>query len=276
MTLTRLSVRLGHGRHGQLHVALVDRAHAAVDDADLHLVGVLTADGFHQRFDRALHVALDDQIDRLDVAGLHRLEQVVERDLALRAQRLLARQSGTFLGNRASAIDIVEHVKLVARGWKHIKTADDDRHRRRRRLDHLAVVIQQASQPAVACTGQQHIADIQRAILNQHGRHRAETLVDAAFDNRAACGSGWIRFEFQQLGLVIEQLDQLGNALARHRAGADDFGIAAPLDGIQIRWPRARRAPSDRSHPGRSILFIATMIGTSAALAWLIDSIVCG
>ena len=63
----------------QFDVAFVDRADAAVDHADLHFVGVLIGDGLGQRLDRALHVALDDQVDRLDVAGLHRVEQVVER-----------------------------------------------------------------------------------------------------------------------------------------------------------------------------------------------------
>ena len=51
MMLTRLSVGLVMVAMASCTVALVDRAHAAVDDADLHLVGVLTADGFHQRFD---------------------------------------------------------------------------------------------------------------------------------------------------------------------------------------------------------------------------------
>ena len=66
------------------------------------------------------------------------------------------------------------------------------------------------------------------------------------------------------------------DALAGDGAGADDFDVAAPFAGQQA-WPwRAAAAPSARRPPGRSILFIATTIGTSAALAWLIASSVCG
>ena len=53
------------------------------------------------------------------------------------------------------------------------------------------------------------------------------------FDHRAARRSGGIALQFQKLRLVIENFDQLGNALAGDGAGADHFGVAALFDGIQ-------------------------------------------
>src|SRR5581483_5240531 len=71
---------LGLGRHRKLDVRFVDRSDAAVDDANLDLVGVLVGDALDQGLDRALHVGLDDQVDGLDISQLDRRQQIVGGD----------------------------------------------------------------------------------------------------------------------------------------------------------------------------------------------------
>ena len=69
--------------------------------------------------------------------------------------------------------------------------------------------------------------------MNQHGSNGAEARFHLAFDDAAASGAVGISLEFHDLALQIENFDQFGNALAGGGAGADDFGFAAPLDGVE-------------------------------------------
>ena len=42
----------------------------------------------------------------------------------------------------------------------------------------LAAVVEQAADAAVAVAGQDHVADLERAVLHEHGRDRAEARID--------------------------------------------------------------------------------------------------
>src|SRR5688572_26844701 len=201
-------------RVGQLDVALRDRADRAVDHADPHFLSILVGHRLRQRLDRALDVALDDQVDRLDVAGLHRVEQVVQRHLAHRRELCLAGQRRTFFGDLAGAVDVVEDVEPIARAGEDVQPADDDRRARAGLLDHLAAVVDQAADAAVTGAGEDRVADVERAVLNEHGRDGAEAGIDARLDHRAAGRRGRVGLELEQRRLVVEDLDQLLDALA--------------------------------------------------------------
>ncbi len=66
-------------------------ADGAVNHADADFLGVGLGDGLGQGFDRALHVGLDDQIDGLDLLGLHGVEQVIEGDAIVRRRDRVCR-----------------------------------------------------------------------------------------------------------------------------------------------------------------------------------------
>ena len=71
-----------------------------MDDVDAHLGVLDLTELAEQRLDRALHVALEDDVEVLDDALLQLGEQALERDAALRALReLLAPETfGPLLG----------------------------------------------------------------------------------------------------------------------------------------------------------------------------------
>jgi hypothetical protein len=50
---------------GQHHVVGRDRAHRAVEDVDLDLVGALAVERLAENLDRTLHVGLDDDVELL-------------------------------------------------------------------------------------------------------------------------------------------------------------------------------------------------------------------
>ena len=81
---------------------LGDPADTGMDDVDTNLRVLDLAELAHERLDRALDVALEDDVEVLDGALLHLLEQGLERDAAgLRALRelLAAEPLGALLGD---------------------------------------------------------------------------------------------------------------------------------------------------------------------------------
>ena len=100
---------------------------ARVDHADAHLAGVGLGDGLGERFDRALHIGLDDQIDGLDLLGLHGIEEGFEGDAIGAGQVGFWRWMRlAFLGDGAGAVEIIHGIKLVARQRQCAESADDD------------------------------------------------------------------------------------------------------------------------------------------------------
>ena len=78
---------------GQSHVAFGDRADARIEDADAHLVGRQAVERIDDRFDRSLHVRLDDErhfLDRRSVGREHVLEADRRRGRALLVEHALA------------------------------------------------------------------------------------------------------------------------------------------------------------------------------------------
>ena len=124
--------------------------------------------------------------------------------------------------------------------------------------------------------GDDRVADVQRAALDQHRDDRAAARVELGLDDDARRLGVRVGLELLELGDDEDRLEQVVEA----RPGS---------------WPRRRRTRSRRptptgcrprsvisvrtrvgSAPSLSILLTATTIGTSAALAWSIASSVCG
>ena len=80
---------------GEAHVGFGDAADAGMHDLRRHLVGAELVERLHDRLDRALHVALDDDREELLALHLQAVHHLLER--AARAggarRRLLALQA---------------------------------------------------------------------------------------------------------------------------------------------------------------------------------------
>ena len=145
-----------------------------------------------------------------------------------------------------------------------------------RLLDPLAAIVVERAHAAPGVAGDDRVADLQRAALDEHRRDRAAADVEARLDDRARRLGGRVRAQVE-LGVGDEQdpLEQVVEVLALLRRDARDLDVAAPLLRLQ---PSVASSLSTRSGlaSGRSILLTATTIGTPAARAWEIDSFVCG
>ena len=95
------------------------------------------------RLDRALHVALDDDVQVLHASGLHLLEQLVERDTAaaLLGHRLAPQALTALLRELAGAPLVLDDAAELAGGRRTVEAEDLDGLARARLLDALTEIV---------------------------------------------------------------------------------------------------------------------------------------
>ena len=129
------------------------------------------------------------------------------------------------------AVDDVEAITGVR---KLIQTRNLHRTRRHHVLHPLAAIVGDVADASERTPRNDELANGKLPVLHEQIGDGATSRLDARLDDRAASRATEIGLEFQQFCLVFERLKQLIDTDARRRARADDFGGAAPLDGIQL------------------------------------------
>src|SRR5829696_2154909 len=220
--------RVGGG--GQVDVVLGDATDAAVDHPQRHVLADLD---LHQRvlerLDRSGAVALEDQVELLDLALLEHPVQVVQRDAAPGAGQLrvaLARLPP--LGDLPGDPVLLDDEEVVA-GAGHGGEAEHLHRPGWGRLGELApVLVEHRPDPPEGVAGDDRVADVQRAPLDQHGRHRAAAAVEVRLDGdalRVLVGIGpqverGVRGEQHGLQQVVDADPLPGGDVDEHRVAA--------------------------------------------------------
>ena len=221
-------------RVGQQDVALVDAADRRVQHLDLHLRMLELPDRLPEHLDRSLHVGLDYDPQLADFLGLHLLEQILQRHVPNRSQRLVALPYVALLGKLPGLLKALENDELVARIGNHRQAADAHRHARTGLRDAAALVVDHGPHAAHGQAAQNHVADLQRTVLDQQVHHRPEALSHLGLDDRSASQTRRIGSQLQQLRLKAQRLEQVVNALPGRGRGLDHDGFAAPLFRHQV------------------------------------------
>src|ERR1700733_13344 len=223
------------GGRSQQHVVLGYRAHAGPDDLQLYLVVRKFRQHFGEYFDRALHVALDDDAQFLDLASLQLFVQLIERDAPaagachgrvalLRLPELHDMARFGFVGD----LEVVSGVRDA------LQTKHFHRSGWRRVFGRASTVVAQRAHFSKDGTADKEIAELQRAVLNQNRRHRPAAFVHARFQHGAGRRGVWIRFQFAQIRHQPQRFEQLGDSRLLLRRNFHKFGIAAPFRGQQV------------------------------------------
>jgi hypothetical protein len=253
---------------------LGDAADRAVHDVDLHLVGGELGERVGEALVGALHVGLDDERERLGALG-ELVEDVLELRRLLLGELHVAELALAEERDLARLALVAEHLDVVA-GARHVLQALDlDRDRGPGLGDRLAVLVVHRAHAPEHGAREQHVALLEGARLHQHRRHRAAALVEARLDHHALGGRVHRRLELEHLGLQLDRLEQLVDALAGLGRDLDELGLAAELSET-ISCDSSSFLMRCGFASGLSILLTATMTGTFAALAWAIASTVCG
>ena len=165
-------------------------------------------------------------------AGLHLLEELVERDAAARLlrARLAPEPLAALLGEVAGPCLLLDDAPELAGGRRAVEAEDLDRIAGLRLLDPLAAIVVERAHPSPGVAGDDRVAHLQRAALDEHRRDRAAADVEARLDDRAGRLGGRVRAQVE-LGVRDEQdlLEQLVEVLALLRRDAGDLHRAAPL-----------------------------------------------
>ena len=255
---------------GELHVVLGDAADAAVHDDELDVVALELAQRLGARFERALHVGLQHDVERRGLAALNLLEEVFETGPARGGDRLLtdeARALGARLGEGARVSQVARDAHLVA-GERWLAEARESARasRVRRDLTCLPWSLMSALTLPKAGPATTGSPTSQQTLLDHDGRHRTAAHFEVGLEHGADRAPGGPRGEL---------------ARSRRRGGPARAARRCP-------FPAARRSPRTMVSPphfsgtrpcsescwstrsglasGRSILLIATMIGTLGGL----------
>ena len=199
-----------------------------------HLVRTEPAERADQRLHRALDIGLDNErklalaLLLLDFGEeLLQVERRAARDLFLPGARLPE------LGDLPRPALVLDHHDLIARQGRAAEPENLDGHRRPCGLGGSAVVAVHRPHPAPLRTGDDDIANAERAALDQHGGHCAAAPVHLGLDHDALGSAIRVGGELQQLRLEQDRLLQpvevefLGRRyldrehVAAHRLGHD-------------------------------------------------------
>ena len=155
------------------------------------------------RLGRALHVGLDDHRQFLGRAFADALHHLLERTASTSGARqlVLAVATGTEVRDLARARFALDDVEFVAGLRRAVEAQYLDRESRQRLLHRVAAIVHQTAHAAPYGAGHQHVADLQRATLHQHGGHRAAARIELGFDDDAVGHAVRVGLELEHLGL---------------------------------------------------------------------------
>ena len=248
--LTRLAVRPhvepddGRVRHDrEVDVGLGDAADAAKHERQANFVVILVelAQGVGDRFERALGVGLDDQVQRRDFAALHHREDIFESGAA--RENHWVPQRGGLAAYRARFGDGARH--LVARSNAQLVTGERnvvepeyfDRNRRPGFDDLLTALVEHRAHAAPSGPGNDGIADVECAVLHERGHYRPAPGIEVGFEH---CRDGRsLRVGDEVFGDLrvgdeqhrVEEVVDSDRGRGRH---VDDDRVAAPLFGNEL------------------------------------------
>ena len=164
----------------EVDVVLRDPADARVDDVDAHLRVLDLLELAEERLDRALDVALQDDVQVLHLACLEVVVQRLERDAPARALReLLAAQPLRAHVREVLRLALVldDADELARSGWM-VEAEHLDGLAGLRLRDLLAAVVVQRAHLAGRVACDRGVADAKRPAVDEHRRDRPATDVE--------------------------------------------------------------------------------------------------
>jgi hypothetical protein len=204
-----------------------------LNDRDLDLVALEPLDGFGQRFERTVHVGLDDEVERRRFAGLDLFEDVFESS-APGERVLIARERGqttpVLTRRRHSRGDLFggRHGEAIAGGRRLVETEHLHRSRRAGFVDGTTVIVEQRPHASPCSTRNEWIAHAQRAPLHEDRRDGTATDVEVGFEHHSHRPPARLGPEVFDLGHHCEVVEQFVDAEPLQCRHLDAHGVATP------------------------------------------------
>ena len=139
----------------------------------------------------------------------------------------LAPLAHAIIGDLPRAGFVLDHGELIARLGRAIEAQHLDRNRGAGARHLLAELVDQRAHAAIGRAGDDEVADVQRAALNQRRADRPAAALELGFDDHAFRGAVRIGGQLQHFGLKRDRLQQLVEAGPLQRRDLDLQRIAA-------------------------------------------------
>ena len=223
------------GRGGEHDVGLVDAADAAVEDVDRDLVLRQLGDLVLERLDRAGDVGLEDEVELLELALLDVLKTSSSETLRpeRRASASVFRRCARSCASCAGAAVVLDDADVLAGLGDAVEAEHLDRVAGQRLLDARAGVVVHRADAAPVGAGDERVADLQRAALDEQRHDRAAARVELGLDDDAGRRRVRVGLELLDLGHDVQRLEQVVEAVLGLGGDVDELGLAAPLDRLQ-------------------------------------------
>ena len=231
------------------------------------------------RFQRALHVGLQHEVQRGDLAALHHREDVLETGATRQAHRVLqargAAPIGTGFGDGPCGLLVGGDAQVVAGERDAVEPEYLDRNRRACFRDLLTVLVEQCAHLAPRAAGDDRVADTDGAALDEGGDHGPAAGIEVRLQHEGTRRCLRVRGELLDLGDEQDRLEQLVDTRSRGWRDVDDDGVAAPELGHELSFHELL------AH-ARGVGVFAVDLGDGhddrhlGRTAWLIASTVCG
>ncbi len=163
------------GGRREVHVVLGDPTDAGVDDVHAHLGVLDLLELAEERLDRALHVALQDDVEVLHLAGLQIVVERLERDAPARTLRelLAAKPLRAHVREVLRLALVLDDADELAGGRRMVEAEDLDGLARPGLPHLLAAVVVERAHLAGCVPGDGSVADAQRSAVHEHRRRPA-------------------------------------------------------------------------------------------------------
>src|SRR5581483_2806074 len=182
------------GCAGKVDVVRRNGTDAAVNHADVDFFGRERLHARAQRFNGALTIGFDDDVERLLAFGRHGHEGLGRDALsAAGGDANVAPARLALFGGFACDAFVADDHQRIAGGGHFLQTHDLDGNGRAGLLDLLALVVDECAHLTERAADDDDVADAQRAVLDEHRRDGAAPLVQRGFNNDAGCAPGLIR-----------------------------------------------------------------------------------
>ena len=175
------------------------------------------------------HVGLEDDPELLGLAGLDLAVEVLERRPAAALAGLGRGRGLARLDHRPGFLLVGDDPQDVA-GLGHVGQAEDDGGGRRPGLgDPLARRVLERPDLAVGLTDDDHVADPERAGLDDRGRDRSAALVELGLDDRPDRGPLRVGLELLEVGHEQDHVEQVVEPEPGLRRDGHERRVAAVL-----------------------------------------------
>src|SRR5690625_4917380 len=173
---------------GEVDVVLRDRTDTAVDDAQIDFFAHIDLQqGVFKRFNGTRNIALQNEVESLDLALLQRLGEVFQADaLATTCQCRGPFGRFTTLSDLARSAVVRGHQEGVTRVWYRGHTQYLDGAGWARFIDRVAVFIEHGTHAAEGRAGDDGFTHVQGSRLDEHRNNGTAALIEIRFDRNTA------------------------------------------------------------------------------------------